>query len=96
MLFERPGAGETALLVHVDFTSAISQNDSDEFQELARAAGAEVVHCLRGRKDRPDPKFFVGTGKVAELVQLVKDLGVELVYSITTYLQVRRETWNES
>lgn len=79
MLFERPGSGETALLVHVDFTSAISQNDSDEFQELARAAGAEVVHFVRGRKDRPDPKYFVGSGKVAELLQLVKDLHVELV-----------------
>ncbi len=79
MLFERPGSGESALLIHVDFSSPQPQNDPDEFQELARAAGAEVIDLLRLRRDRPDPKFYIGAGKVAELVERIGATGAELV-----------------
>jgi GTP-binding protein HflX len=38
-----------------------------EFAELARSAGATVVGSLPARIERPNPKFFVGSGKADEL-----------------------------
>jgi len=34
-----------------------------EFAELARSAGATVVGSLPASIERPNPKFFVGSGK---------------------------------
>ena len=39
----------------------------DEFGELARSAGASVVGTLTARVERPNPRYFVGTGKAEEL-----------------------------
>lgn len=39
----------------------------EEFAELARSAGATVVGTLNARLDRPNPRFYVGTGKAEEL-----------------------------
>jgi len=38
-----------------------------EFAELARSAGATVVGTLPARIERPNPKFFIGSGKADEL-----------------------------
>jgi len=42
----------------------------DEFTELARSAGAQVVGTLTARIDRPNPRFFIGSGKAEELKAL--------------------------
>ena len=39
----------------------------EEFAELARSAGASVVGTLMARLERPNPRYFVGTGKAEEL-----------------------------
>lgn len=39
----------------------------EEFAELARSAGATVVGTLNARLERPNPRYFVGTGKADEL-----------------------------
>ena len=39
----------------------------DEFSELARSAGASVVGSLAARVGRPNPRYFVGSGKAEEL-----------------------------
>ena len=39
----------------------------EEFAELARSAGATVVGTLAARLERPNPRYFVGTGKADEL-----------------------------
>jgi GTP-binding protein HflX len=79
-LFERPKSGERAVLVHVDFRQAIEAAPNfQEFKELAQAAGAEAVCSIQIARDKPDPKFFVGKGKVDELNETVRNLKVELV-----------------
>ncbi len=40
----------------------------DELKELARAAGVEVVDVITQTRNRVDPKFVVGSGKLADLV----------------------------
>ena len=41
--------------------------DIQEFEQLARSAGAIPVASIGGRRDKPDPRFFVGTGKAEEI-----------------------------
>ncbi len=64
-MFERPDSGERAILVHLNLQAG--QEDLNELKELARSAGAEPIHLITGSRSRPDPKFFIGSGKVDEI-----------------------------
>ena len=64
-MFERPDAGERAVLVHLSLQ--VGQEDLDELKELTKSAGAQPVHVVTGSRHRPDPKYFVGTGKLDEI-----------------------------
>jgi GTP-binding protein HflX len=71
-LFERSRKGERALLLQPrwlgEHSAAAGNADAvDEFSELARSAGATVVGSLAARIEKPNPKFFVGSGKAEEL-----------------------------
>ena len=70
-MFERPEAGERAILVHVVFKDGFSTPDFDEFTELAGTAGATPVATVGANRDRPDPRYFIGSGKAEELRALV-------------------------
>jgi len=67
LFFERPDAGETAVLVHVDFQDEQEREDAGEFLELVRSAGAEPATLITGSRKRPDSRTFVGSGKLEEL-----------------------------
>ncbi|UYG06737.1 ribosome rescue GTPase HflX [Halomonas sp. M4R1S46] len=79
MFFERPDAGETAVLVHVDFQDEQEREDPGEFLELVRSAGAEPATLLSGSRGRPDPRSFIGSGKVEELREALAVHDAELV-----------------
>ncbi len=79
MFFERPDAGETAVLVHVDFQDEREREDPGEFLELVRSAGAEPATLLSGSRHRPDSRTFIGSGKVEELREALGVHGAELV-----------------
>ncbi|WP_312444895.1 MULTISPECIES: ribosome rescue GTPase HflX [Stutzerimonas] len=79
MFFERPGGGERAILVHLDGQDPAAREDPQEFQELARSAGAETVGFVNVARHQPSAKFLIGSGKVEELHDLVKDGEAELV-----------------
>ena len=57
---------ERALLLAVDTgTAPWSVDESlDELEELARTAGAEVVGRVSQRLDHPDPRTYLGRGKL--------------------------------
>jgi len=78
-LFERPTGGERAILVHLDFSQYTDQQVIEEFKELALAAGAEIAAFVTGSRRSPDPKYFAGSGKVDEILQLVKQHDADLV-----------------
>ena len=82
MFFERPDAGERALLLHCDFSSATTseaEQQLTEFVDLACSAGAEPLETVLVRRRAPTAKFFIGTGKVAELRELVQRQSIEVV-----------------
>ncbi len=78
-LFERSRKGERALLVQPQRAGADDPGALDEFAELARSAGATVVGTLAARVERPNPKFFIGTGKADELKASRESNGADLI-----------------
>ncbi len=78
-LFERPSAGERAVLVQLALGGPVDDDARDELRLLARAAGAIEVGYLTGSRDTPDPRLFVGAGKGDELKALVAGEGAELI-----------------
>ena len=51
----------------------------EELQALAVSAGARVVGLVSGRRDRPDPALFVGSGKADEIAQVCAAHQADLV-----------------
>ncbi|NKF22505.1 ribosome rescue GTPase HflX [Solimonas marina] len=78
-MFERPKAGQKALLVHLDFPGSDFESDRQEFVELARSAGAEILDVIGGSRREADPGLFVGSGKAQEIADAVAASGAELV-----------------
>ncbi len=78
-MFERPRSGERALLVRIGLARPVDPEDLEEFRQLARSAGAEPVATVTGRRERPDPRYFVGSGKAEELRQAAEDTEAEVI-----------------
>lgn len=51
----------------------------DELERLADTAGAECVARVTQRLERPNPRTFIGSGKVAEVCGLVSRLDADVV-----------------
>src|SRR5471030_1791157 len=66
-MFERPQTGERAVLVRLGLGKPLRSEDLVEFQQLARSAGATPVATVTGRRHRPEPRYFVGSGKADEI-----------------------------
>lgn len=79
MFFDRPSSGELAILVHLNLYSESEPEDPKEFEELVISAGGVPVSLLIGSKGTPNPRYFVGTGKLEELKQLVYEHCANLV-----------------
>lgn len=80
-MFERPQSGERAILVHAGPDGAPDDSEREEFQELARSAGAVIVGELVCKRRRPDPRYFIGKGKIEDLAVLINETAAELVIS---------------
>lgn len=79
MLFERPEGGERAVLVHVDLHSDSDQAVLQEFRSLALSAGVAPIAVVTTTRRDPNPKYFIGSGKVAEIQQTVADIQADVV-----------------
>jgi GTP-binding protein HflX len=80
-LFERPQRGERAILVHASTAGLPDESEREEFAELARSAGAAIASELLILRRRPDPRFFIGKGKLGELKTLIATSEADLVIS---------------
>jgi GTP-binding protein HflX len=90
-LFERPRGGERAVLVGVGIGHPVDPNDTAEFAALAASAGAVPVGTVLAARARPDPKYFVGSGKAEEIrdFAVLHDADVVLVDQTLTPSQER-------
>ena len=78
-MFDRPGHGERAILVQLGFGARPSDEELEELERLAVSAGATVVGRLTATRAAPDPRFYIGSGKVEELAALIATIGADLV-----------------
>ena len=77
--FERPEVGERAILVHVEFKDELFREDLTEFKELVASAGVEAVAIATTRRQKPETRYFTGTGKAEEIRDLVKAHAADVV-----------------
>jgi GTP-binding protein HflX len=78
-MLERPRGGDRALLVNLDFGDLEFAEAVEEFRRLADSAGVETVATVKGRRQRPDPAYFAGKGKVEEIAALIQDTSASVV-----------------
>jgi GTP-binding protein HflX len=71
---------EVAYLVRVIFPDEPTEADPlEELAGLAETAGSIVVGGMTQRRERPDSATYIGSGKVAELVELIKFHAVDVI-----------------
>jgi GTP-binding protein HflX len=68
-----------AVLVALDFGAADYEPRLAELALLAGSAGARVLAVVRGRRSRPDPALFAGSGKVEEVARTCQETGASVV-----------------
>ncbi|NMG43501.1 GTPase HflX [Aromatoleum toluvorans] len=78
-MFERPDAGERAVLVQLDLNQGALDERLSELKLLAISAGASVEAVVGGRRARPDPALFAGRGKVDEIAEVLRFHGADFV-----------------
>jgi len=74
-----PQTGERAVLVHVDFDREQDREGLSEFKELVHSAGAFFETLITASRHTPDAKYFVGKGKVEEIMAAVEVEEAEVV-----------------
>jgi len=72
-------ASEGAVLVALDFGRDDHAASRTELEALVTSAGARVLAVVEGRRSRPDPALFAGSGKVEELARVRAATGASVV-----------------
>jgi GTP-binding protein HflX len=75
LFFERPDAGTQTLLIHIEAQDATVE----ELRELAVSAGLNAVAEVTAKKRNPDPKTYIGSGKLDEIKIIADEFGAELI-----------------
>lgn len=78
-MFERPAAGERAVVVQLDFGQADVEEQLEELRLLTASAGGLIVAEVLGKRHSPDPKSFAGKGKVDEIAAMIAATEAQLV-----------------
>jgi len=78
-MFDRHAGGERALLVSLDFDAPDYAESTEEFQRLTASAGLEVVGLIQGRRSKPDPRYYAGSGKADEIAAMVASVEADVV-----------------
>ena len=56
-----------------------TEESMEELSDLLKTAGGECVGTVPQQKDAPDPRTFIGEGKVAEVRELVRAMDADMV-----------------
>ncbi len=79
MFFDRYRSGERAVLVSMRFGASAQNQDCTEFEELARSAGVETCALVTGSRQYPQPRTYIGSGKLEELARTLQTVDAEIV-----------------
>ena len=76
----RPAADpQAAIIVCLDFGDDGYEDSVEEIVRLVQSAGVRRQRVIRGKRARPDAKFYAGAGKVAEIVRAAQELNAAFV-----------------
>lgn len=78
-MFERPRGGERAILVGVGIGHSVDPHDTAEFKALAASAGTQSVGLIIANRAKPDPRYFVGSGKAEEIKAAAEEHNADVV-----------------
>jgi GTPase len=81
-LVDRPAAAadpQAAVIVALDFGGDHYEESVEEAVRLVQSAGVRRHRVIRGRRARPDPKFYAGSGKVQEIKRAAEELNAMYV-----------------
>lgn len=70
---------EQAILVHVNFPQQHNTEDLTELKLLVSSAGVQALQVISLNRSAPDTKYFVGSGKAAEIASLIEETQAKLV-----------------
>ncbi|BCK87446.1 GTPase HflX [Sideroxyarcus emersonii] len=76
---ESTTTANTAVLVSLDFGAPDYAESLEELRLLAESAGVRTLALVEGKRQRPDPSTYAGSGKVEEIAALVEELEAPLV-----------------
>lgn len=63
----KPDSIQRALIVYVDFKNCRADGEYNEFCELVKSTGLEIVSAIKTTKLRADARLFIGVGKAEEI-----------------------------
>ncbi|WP_206099276.1 ribosome rescue GTPase HflX [Rheinheimera mangrovi] len=78
-MFDSEMVAEQAILVHIYLSQDSASEDLQELEMLVSSAGVESRAVMTANRSTIDAKFFLGSGKAAELAQAVAELQVDLI-----------------
>lgn len=67
------------VLVALDFGAIDYADSKAELELLAQSAGLTICALVEGRRQRPDSRFYAGSGKVEEIAAAIADSESEIV-----------------
>jgi GTP-binding protein HflX len=70
---------QAAIIVCLDFGDDAFDESVEEVVRLVESAGVRRHAVVKGRRTRPDPKFYAGSGKVAEIGRAAEALNAAYV-----------------
>src|SRR5437660_8517419 len=77
-MVERSSGRGNAVLIGLDFGGGGYVESLEELGQLVASAGIRARAVVRGRRDRPDPAHFAGSGKVEEIKRTLLEQGASL------------------
>ena len=83
-MFDRKKIGEKATLVYFSNNSDTDNREDNEFIELSRASGANLVGGINARFRYPNAKYLIGKGKIEELQSSLIENNSDLIIFNTT------------
>lgn len=70
---------KTLLVGLLESNKPESRESLEELKELVRAVGGKCIGYILQKKSHPDPRFYVGAGKVEEIKQVAEGTGAEVI-----------------
>jgi len=70
---------QAAVIVCLDFGDDAYDESVEEVVRLVQSAGVRRHRVVKGRRSRPDPKLYAGSGKIGEILRAAQELNAAFV-----------------